>query len=266
MAFPAKLGLVLVSALCVRAQLVTSAKAGLIDYAQGTVYLDTERLRAGGALRQMRQGQTLSTTQGRVEVLLAPGIVMRLGDNASVRIDDTSLEDIQVAISKGPAFIEVVERDKYARLRVFVGGSETEFKHNGLYRFESAPARLQVYGGETGVMRGDAQVIAKRGQAVDLSVLSLLPFDPRAADSLHTWAAQRSFTLYNASVENRQRQKHWKYIGDGWLWNRNYGAKYRSAQARHDNAWAEEQLRLPGFPRADSKKVCSGSAGSCSDR
>ncbi len=188
---------------------------------------------------------------------------MRLGDNASIRIDDTSLEDIQVAISKGPAFIEVVEQDKYSRLRVFVGGSETEFKHNGLYRFESAPARLQVYGGETGVLRGGAQVTAKRGQAVDLSALSLLPFDPHATDSLHIWAAQRSFTLYNASVENRNRQKHWKYVGDGWLWNRNYGAKYRSAQARHDNAWSEEQLRLPGFPRADSRKVCSGS---CSDR
>ncbi len=266
MAFPAKLGLVLVTALSVRAQLVMSAKAGLIDYAQGTVYLDTERLRAGNALRQMRQGQTLSTAEGRVEVLLAPGIVMRLGDNASVRIDDTSLEDIQVAISKGPAFIEVVEQDKYARLRVFFGDSETELRHNGLYRFESAPARLQVYGGEIDVARGEAQVIVKRGQAVDLSALSLLPFDARAADSLHIWAAQRSFTLYNVSAENRQRQKHWKYIGDGWLWNRNYGAKYHSLQARHDNAWAEEQLRLPGFPRADSKKVCSGSGGSCSER
>ncbi len=67
MAFPAKLGLVLVSALCLRAQLVMSAKAGLIDYAQGTV--PGRRTPAQGALRQMRQGQTLSTDQGRVEVL-----------------------------------------------------------------------------------------------------------------------------------------------------------------------------------------------------
>jgi hypothetical protein len=253
MAFPAKLGLVLVSALSAQAQLVMSARAGLIHYSLGTVYLDAERVRAGNVLRQMQPGQTLRTVQGRVEVLLAPSIVMRLGDNASVRIDDTALEDIQVAISKGPVLIEVVKVEKYARLRVSFDGSETEFKRSGVYRFESAPARLRVYGGEAMVLCGDAQITAKRGQVVDLNALEWSEFNPKLADPLHTWSAQRSFTLYNASPGNRRTQRHWEYIGDGWLWNKNYSAKYHSAQARHENAWIDEEMRRPlSFSRADS--------------
>jgi hypothetical protein len=235
--------------------LIVSARAGLIDYCTGNVTLDTERVRPGARTRQMQPGQTLSTGRGRAEVLLAPGIVMRLGDDTSIRIEDTRLEDTQVAIEKGSAFIEVVEIAKDARLRVSLGGNEIEFRRSGLYRFESAPARLQVYGGEADVLREGAQVVAKRGQAVDLGSLDLSDFDPKTADPLHVWAAQRSFTLFNGSGETRDRQKHWEYIGDGWLWNRNYSVKYRSAQARRENSWVDQQLkRPPSVPRAESRE------------
>jgi hypothetical protein len=254
MAFPAKLGLVLVSVLSARAQLLVSARAGLIDYSQGLVNLDAERLRTGVRIRQMEAGQTLSTGIGRVEVLLAPAITMRLGDNTSIRFGDTRLEDTQVYIEKGSAFIEVVEMEKDARLRVFLGDSETEFRRNGLYRFESLPARLRVYGGDAAVLRQSAQIAARRGQAIDLRTLDLSEFDMKIADPLHTWAAKRSFALFNSSIETRRKQKHWEYLGDGWVFNKNFGIKYRSTQARRDNSWIDQQLRrAPAVPRADSR-------------
>jgi hypothetical protein len=245
----------LVSAVCASAQLIVSARAGLIDFSLGSVNLNGERLHPGNKLHQMQPGQTLSTGKGRVELLLAPGIMMRLGDDTAIRIEDTDLDDTRVVIEKGSAFIEVVEVERDSRLRVFLGESEVEFRRTGLYRFESAPARLRVYGGEAVVLRGGGQMAARRGQAIDLNALELCEWEPGPTDTLHSWSAQRSFTLFNTSADNRRRQKHWEYIGDGWVSNKNYGVRYRSSQARRDNSWVEQQLRRPpSVPRADSRE------------
>jgi len=255
MPFPAKLGMLLLSTLSLSAQPVISARAGYINFSQGNVQLDSDRVSPRAAPRQMQPGQTISTGRGRVEVLLAPGIIMRLGDESSARITDTRLEDTKVILTKGSAFVEVLELEKDARLRIFMGDTETEFKRNGLYRFDSSPARLRVYGGEAITLLRRAQILAKRGQAVDLTAWELSEFEPVPGDPLHSWAAQRSFTLYNSSADARRKQKHWEYVGDGWVWSQYYRTKYRSAQARRENSWGEQQLRRPPtIPRADSER------------
>jgi hypothetical protein len=239
------------------AQAVVSARAGFLNFATGNVTLDSRRVSLRGSLRQMRDGQTLRTGKGRVEILLAPGIAMRIGEDSSVRIDDTRLEDTQVRIENGSAYVEVVHQEKDARLRILVGESETELSRNGVYRFDSAPALLRVYGGEASVLRRGTQLVAKRGQEVNLepgeATLEELEFDPKSADPLHGWAAQRSFALFNTSTETR-RQSNWQYLGDGWVWSKNYQIKFRSGRARQDNAWLDQQMRRSPIPRAETQQ------------
>jgi ferric-dicitrate binding protein FerR (iron transport regulator) len=93
------------------AQKVVSARAGLLTYLQGSVCIDGKPVVLKTArFPQMRDGETLSTgpDRDRVEVLLAPGIVLRLADNSQVRMDVTDLSDTRVTLQQGEALIEVV--------------------------------------------------------------------------------------------------------------------------------------------------------------
>ena len=77
-------------ALPLTAQKVVSARAGLITYLQGPAFVDGKPVVLKTArFPQMRDGETLSTGRGRAELLLAPGVVLRLAENSQVRMDDT---------------------------------------------------------------------------------------------------------------------------------------------------------------------------------
>src|ERR1700733_14768876 len=110
MACPVKLALLLFCAALVPrldAQTVVSARAGLITYLQGPVFLDGKRVVLKPArFPQMSDGQTLSTGRGRAELLLSPGIVLRLAESSQVRMDETQLSDTRVTLQQGDALIE----------------------------------------------------------------------------------------------------------------------------------------------------------------
>jgi len=92
------------------AQKVVSARAGLITYLQGPAYIDGKRVVLKTArFPQMHDGETLSTRRGRAELLLSPGIVLRLAENAQVRMDDTRLSDTRITLQQGEALIEIVD-------------------------------------------------------------------------------------------------------------------------------------------------------------
>ena len=119
------------------AQKVVSARAGLLTYLQGSVCIDGKPVVLKTArFPQMKDGETLSTGPGRdrVEVLLAPGIVLRLAENSQVRMDDTDLSDTRVTLQQGEALIEVVQLAEANRVQVAVGETTTEPTRPGLYR------------------------------------------------------------------------------------------------------------------------------------
>jgi hypothetical protein len=63
-------------------------------------------------------------------------------------------------------------------------------------------------------------------------------FNANETDSLHQWAAKRSFNLFIASPSG---QSHWAPVAMGWLVSRNYHVRFRS-QAFLDN-WEEEKRK-----------------------
>jgi len=238
---PRKLGLLLfwsaATLLPLSAQKVVSAKAGLISYLQGPAFLDGQRVILKTArFPQMRDGQTLSTGRGggRAELLLSPGVVLRLAENSKLRMDDTRLSDTRVTLEQGEALIEVVQLAEGNRILVELEETSTELVRSGLYRFGISPngtahSTLRVYGGEAMVRSGLKIVDAKRGMAVNLaSDLAVSQFDRKQKDTFHAWAARRSFDLFMSDPDAREKQNHWQSSGAGYIENKNFGIEFRA--------------------------------------
>ncbi len=238
MACPTKLGLLLCCAALIPplgAQKVVSARAGLITYLQGPALLDGKRVVLKAArFPQMRDGQNLSTGRGRAELLLSPGVVLRLAESSQVRMDDTQLSNTRVTLQQGEALIEVVQLAEGNRILVDLEETSTELVRAGLYRIGistngTVQNTLRVYGGEALVRSGIKIADAKRGMAVNLNAdLALSPFDRKQTDLLHAWAARRSFELFLSDPDAREKQTHWQSAGSGYLENKNFGVVYRA--------------------------------------
>jgi len=217
------------------AQKVVSARAGLISYLQGPAFLDGKRVILRTArFPQMNNGQTLSTGRGRAEVLLSPGVVLRLTENSQLRMDDTQLSDTHVTLQQGDALVEVVQLAEGNRIQVVVEETSTELARTGLYRFGisrdgTSQRTLRVYGGEALVRSGLKIVDVKRGAAVNLDAdLAISQFDRKHTDLMHAWAARRSFELFMSDPDAREKQTHWQPAGSGYIENKNFGVVYRA--------------------------------------
>ncbi len=227
--FPVSLGMLLIFASIAFAQSIVSTRAGLIHHMEGRVFLDGKRLEIKlHEFCQLENGQNLRTAWGRVELLLNPGVFLWLGGRSSLRMEDTWLKDTQVALDAGTALIEVVDRIKDNRICVRLSDSLTELKREGLYRFEARSGKILVYNGEAIVDHGSKKTKLKRGKMViPGDGLEPIKFDNKIADSLHEWAAQRSFELFNATRYSRS-QKHWIPSIMGWVWSNNFQMRFYS--------------------------------------
>jgi FecR protein len=221
------------------AQKVVSARAGLITYLQGPAFVDGKRVVLKTTrFPQMKDGETLATGRGRAELLLAPGAVLRLSENAQLRMDDTQLADTHVTLMRGDALIEIVQLPEGDRIQVAFADATTELTRSGLYRLgivqngtpqNTTQTTLRVYGGEALVRSGSATAAAKRGMAVALGPsLTVTKFDRKQTDSLHAWAARRSFELFMGDPDARQKQTHWQPSGGGYVENKNFGVVFRA--------------------------------------
>lgn len=254
MACAVKFGLLIFcAATAVIAQKVVSARAGLITYVQGPALVDGRRVVLKATrFPQMKNGEALSTAgRGRAELLLAPGVVLRLAENSQVRMGDTQLSDTHVAIERGDALIEVLQLPEGSRIQVGLADTITEFTRPGLYRFGTMQRTLRVYGGEALVRSGSSVTTPlKRGMAVSLDpTLAVGKFDRKQTDSLHAWAARRSFELFMSDPEARQKQNHWQSAGTGYIENKNFGVEYRVFVRRRPPPPA----LAPQVPRAESR-------------
>src|SRR5437764_768616 len=108
MRWRAHLGLIL-SATAAMAQSIVSARAGLISFIQGPVFVDERPAKITQKTPlQMKDGQTLRTGRSRAEVALSPVIMLRLNNTTSVTLKNTRLADTQIVLDRGSAYVEVL--------------------------------------------------------------------------------------------------------------------------------------------------------------
>jgi FecR protein len=93
---------------------------GAINYVEGQAAIGNQELDAnsvGSAV--LGQGQELTTSSnGRVEILLTPGIFLRVDHDTTVTMVSPNLADTTVALLKGRALVEVNDISKDNNVRI----------------------------------------------------------------------------------------------------------------------------------------------------
>ena len=187
------------------AQTVISAHSGLVNFVEGDVKIADRPVKLNGAIfPDVKVGQTLSTQMGHAEVLLTPGVFLRLGNNASFRMISNKLTDTQVEILSGSALVEADEILKDNRIVVKMGDAETLLLKTGLYHFNADAGQVRTFQGKAQVSDAANSTELKGGRTL-LVGSSLTPdkFDKKKSqDELYAWSRLRDYrlTLANISV------------------------------------------------------------------
>jgi hypothetical protein len=94
------------------AQSVISAHAGVIHYTEGHVEVDgrlVHQYPQKGQFDEFKIGQTLAVKDGRAEILLTPGVFLRVVQDSSIRMISNKLADTRIEVLAGSTIAEVGE-------------------------------------------------------------------------------------------------------------------------------------------------------------
>src|SRR5579872_7197136 len=99
------------------------ARPGTVNYIEGQVALDGRTIAASQSGKTTAEpGQVLSTAGGKAEMLLTPGVFLRLSDNSAVRMVSPTITNTRVELLKGDAMLEADQIQKENHLAVLDGG------------------------------------------------------------------------------------------------------------------------------------------------
>ncbi len=217
-----------------------SAKPGAVNYIEGDVTVDGQAVESSSLKATfLNAGGLLETQAGKAEVLLTPGVFLRVGDHSRVRMLKPSLIDTQLAIEAGESMIEVDQFVKASQLTVSMRGGITEIEKIGLYRFAADDvASVAVIDGKASVSFGEKHTSLGKGHEVILAeLLKPKEFDKNREDELFAWSNIRS--QYNASLTYQAAKSAYNssgngggyggygyggYYGQGWLWSNGFNS------------------------------------------
>jgi hypothetical protein len=209
------------------AQNTNNARPGTINYVEGQVTLNGQTLRSHSAgSAELAPGQTVTTQNGKVEVLLTPGVFLRLGGNSAVTMVSPDLTKTEVQVDRGRAEVEVDLLYKQNDLLVDQGPAQTKLLKNGLYEFDAAANTMRVFNGEAAVspsQNATRGITVKDHHQLALNGDRAKPQDFNAeltanSDPLYSWGKLRADYLGQANLNLAE-----SYAGDpgfypGWYW------------------------------------------------
>lgn len=205
----------------------SSAVPGTLNYVEGQVAVagQTVTSHSVGSV-QVEPNQVLETGQGRGEVLLTPGVFLRVGDNSAVRLVSPDLANTRVEVLRGQAIVEVAELFKDNNLWVMMAGSSTRLDKQGLYAFNVDKQLVEVFDGKATVEQNDRHKELGKGNELALNGnWKVQHFDTKAEaaqNPLYAWSNLRSEYEAQASMQSARNifVAGWPYwYGPGWYWN-----------------------------------------------
>jgi hypothetical protein len=223
------------------AQFVISAHSGVVQYVEGRAYLDGQPVELKfGHFPDIKQNQEFRTEQGRAEILLTPGVFLRLGENSAIRMLSNGLTDTRVEVLQGSAIAECDQIPKDNSITLVYKDDSIALTKHGLYRVDTQPARLQVFDGEAVVANESGRVELKSGKETALcSTLVAQKFDKDSTDELYRWANRRASYVAQANVASATAASNSGYgygggglgygygfsggLLGGWDWNPVFG-------------------------------------------
>jgi hypothetical protein len=201
------------------------ARPGTINYIEGQVTIDGHAVTAqklGNS--ELSPGGVLATSQGKAEMLLTPGVFLRLDDQSAVRMVSPSLTDTRVDLLRGRAMLEVDLLEPENHLQMRDRGADIRIQKRGIYAFDADRPEVAVYDGKAAVQVNDKTVEVGKGKELPLDPPALKPqkFDRHETDDLYAWSKLRSQYLADANASSAQtivgNNPGW-WAGTGWYWN-----------------------------------------------
>jgi hypothetical protein len=186
------------------AQAVISTHAGVVQYVEGTAYLGDKQVEPKfGQFPDIKENQEFRTADGRAEILLTPGVFLRIAENSSIRMLSTRLTDTRVEVLSGSAMVESTEIPKDNAVQLVYKNDRIDLQKQGLYRLDTEPARFQVFEGEAVVTGQSGQLTLHGAKQTSLSgVLMAESFDrkPEDQDALYRWSDRRASYVAQANL------------------------------------------------------------------
>jgi uncharacterized membrane protein YgcG len=206
------------------AQEENPGRPGTINYIEGSVSIDGRTISpdaVGSAA--LNPGDVLSTANGKVEMLLTPGVFFRLDGTSSAKLVSPSLTKTVVELESGRAAVEVDQLFAQNDIQINEKGKTTQLVKPGLYEFNAGSGEVKVFEGRAEVLnQGDKWTTIKGHHALVLTEGTQLKsqgFNTDAArDDLYNWSSLRSQYLAQA---NAQIAGEYNYAGfaPGWYWD-----------------------------------------------
>jgi hypothetical protein len=202
-----------------------SANPGAVNYVEGSALLDgrtLERQDVGRAY--VEPGGVLSTETGKAEVLLTPGVFLRLDDNSAVKMVSPDLTRTQVEVEKGRAAVEVDQIFPQNDLEIADAGVSTRLVKPGFYEFNANKPTAMVFQGEAIVDEGDGRT----KEIKDHHEMTLVAnasgkspgFNTRdAQDDFYNWSDLRSQYLSEANGQIAGQYAGVSGFNPGWYWD-----------------------------------------------
>jgi hypothetical protein len=214
------------------AQSVISAHSGVIHYIEGDVSVDGAPVHPKFAeFPDVKAGQLVATADGRAEILLTPGVFLRIAENSSVRMLSNALADTRLEVVSGSALVEVGELLEHNAISFDSSGTHMELAKKGLFRIDASPASLRVYEGQARVTAGSESLIARKGHQIDLDSAKLADarFETKDTDAFYRWSSRRAEYVAAANVISARVASNSDYSSSftnnpgAWSWNPYFG-------------------------------------------
>ena len=192
------ISLVFATAGVLYSQAVVSTHSGVLNYSEGEIFFDDQPVKqTPGAFPALHQGAVLRTDKGRAEILLTPGVFLRMDENSSFKMANTSLADTRVELLTGSAIIDSSDAAKTDGLVVLYRAYQIRFPERGVYRINTEPGVLQPYSGVAEIS-GDgpnpAKIDDEHEYFLDVG-LKTERYGDGSVDSFTEWARNRSETI-----------------------------------------------------------------------
>jgi hypothetical protein len=214
-----------------------AARPGTLNYVEGQASIDGHQVSARSVGQaELEPGQYLATANGKVEMLLTPGIFLRLDKDSTVKMIRPDLTHTELSVERGRAEVEADQLYPQNMILINQKGGQTQILKNGLYEFDADANTVRTFDGKAAVYLGDnlqsnvKPVDVKGGHQLALVGERVKPvgFDKdRSQDDLYRWSSLRSQYLGEANVDLAAQYAGYGpaygYGGfaPGWAWDAN---------------------------------------------
>jgi hypothetical protein len=206
---------------------------GTLNYIEGQATLNGQPVDSKSVSSQaLMPGMVLSTSNGKVEMLLSPGVFLRVGENSRLRMISSNLTDTEVALDSGQATVEADYFPSANHLVVDQGTASTNILKRGLYVLNTNANEpfVQVLDGKARVSLNGKHVNVDKDGGVILGSgkLKVRNYNPKQTqdEALVRWSRLRSEYEAEANYQAAQSVAGGSYYSPGYVNGPGYGYGY----------------------------------------